>query len=441
MNNHFQKIALRFAAATGLLIGGGFVACSSKTDDPIAPPPPTTGGSGTGVSGSGSQTAGTGGTTGGGGGSTGGDATGGAGGGNGCPAGQQKLPTGECGCPAFNPDYCATAGKCVNFTKNPDFCGSCEMKCGETNACVNSACTPSLTDVTEIAGCGKLLLVTAASKLYALSAMTGELSSVPVAGGAATSIATGFTDAKAFAVDATGTSAYVVNGMKVTKVTLAGGAKLDLVTETKPIYDVAVDATSIYYAVDEPDTVAAEPVYAGVIKKASNSAAGAGTIVGLGMDNGQPQGVTVSGMNILYATESSKNVEVQKGLPVGADPHTDTLHYKLGASQGSLIFGHRSIQNDGTYVYWASDNVYRSKFAEAAPVQAQAAGSLGLTTAFAINATSVYVGSDMGDFGKSPIGTDMIAQLARGLKTISSIVVDDTSVYVAAECKILKAPL
>jgi hypothetical protein len=181
-------------------------------------------------------------------------------------------------------------------------------------------------------------------------------------------------------------------------------------------------------------------VYAGVIKKAP-LAGGTGMVVGLGMDNGQPQGVTVSGMNILYATESSKNVEVQKGLPVGADPHTDTLHYKLGASQGSLIFGHRSVQNDGTYVYWASDNVYRSKFADAAPVQAQAAGSLGLTTAFAINATSVYLGTDMGDFGKSPIGTDMITQLARGLKTISSIVVDDTSVYVAAECKILKAPL
>jgi hypothetical protein len=438
VNNHFQKIALRFAAATGLLVGGGFVACSSKTEEPIAPPPPVGGSSST--AGSGSQTAGTGGTTstGGGGAATGGDATGGTGGGNGCPAGQQKLPTGECGCPMFNPDYCATAGKCVNFTKNPDFCGSCDTKCGATNACVSSACTPDLTAVTEVAGCGKLLLVSAASKLYALSTMTGELSSVPVAGGAAVSIATGLTDAKAFAVDAT--NAYVVNGMKVSKVPLAGGAPVALVTETKPIYDVTVDATSIYYAVDEPDTAAAEPVYAGVIKKAP-LAGGTGMVVGLGMDNGQPQGVTVSGMNILYATESSKNVEVQKGLPVGPDPHTDALHYKLGASQGSLIFGHRSIQNDGTYVYWASDNVYRSKFGEAAPVQAQAAGSLGLTTAFAINATSVYVGSDMGDLGKSPIGTDMISQLARGLGMITSIVVDDTSVYVAADCKILKAPL
>lgn len=438
MNNNFQKIALRFAAVTGLLVGGTGVACSS-TSEPPAPGPPAPGPTG----GTGSTTAGTGGTGGttGGGGTTAGSGgtTAGSGGGNGCPAGQQMI-MGACGCPTFNPDYCAAAGKCVNFTKNPDNCGACGMACGATQACVSSACTPELTPVAEIASCGKLYLVYANTTLYALNSMAGELLSVP-ATGTPVSIATGLTGASAFAVDAT--SAYVVNGMKVTKVTLAGGAKLDLVTETMPIYDVAVDATSIYYAVDKPATEVTE-VYAGVIKKASNStmtAPAAAMVVGLGMDNGQPKGVVVSGTNILYATDSSKNVEVQKGLPVGADPHTDALHYKLGASQGSLVFGHRSIQTDGTYVYWMQDSVQRSKFGDAMPVQAQVAMSLGLTVAFALSPTTAYFGSDMGDFGKGTIPSDMSIPLARKLDAITSIVVDATSVYVASGCKILKAPL
>lgn len=365
---------------------------------------------------------------------------GGIGNSNGCPPGQFKLANGVCGCPVFAPNYCAAMGKCVNFTKAPETCGSCEHACGSTQACVDSACTPELVQLTELADCGSVLLVYANATLYALSTGVGELSSVPVAGGAPSMIATGLSEAVAFAVD--GTSAYVANGRKVTKVTLSDGAKADVATDVAPIYDVAVQGASLYYAVDKPaaDTSAAHADFGGFIKKVPIDGGTAEVVAG-GMDLGQPQGVAVSGTNVLYATESAKNVEVQKGLPVGANAYQDPLHYKLGASQGSLLLGHRSVQTDGGYVYWSNDAVQRSKFGDSAPFQEQATSSLGVTTAFALGGQKVYFGSDLGDLGKGTILADEVIPMARNLGRITSMVVEPGGVYVASECRILKAPL
>jgi hypothetical protein len=364
----------------------------------------------------------------------------GIGGSNGCPPGQLQLATGKCGCPVFAPNYCAAMGKCVNFAKAPETCGSCEQACGSTQACVDSTCTPDLEQLTELADCGSVLLVYANSTLYALSTGLGELSSVPVTGGAPAMIANGFGDAVAFAVD--GTSAYVANGMKVTKVTLSDGAKADVATDVAPIHDVAVQGASLYYAVDKPvaDTSAAHADFGGFIKKVTIDGGTAEVVAG-GMDLGRPQGVAVSGTNILYATESAKNVEVQKGLPVGANAYQDPLHYKLGASQGSLLLGHRSVQTDGGYVYWSNDAVQRAKFGDSAPVQEQATSSLGLTTAFALGGQRVYFGSDLGDLGKGTILADEVIPMARNLGRVTSIVVGSAGVYLASECRILKAGL
>lgn len=358
---------------------------------------------------------------------------------NGCPPGQQQLGSGKCGCPAFAPDYCGAIGKCVNFTKAPGTCGSCQHACGSTQACVASECTPELEQVVELPDCGSLLLVYANATLYALSTGAGELLSVSAGDGAPSTIATGLEGAVAFAVDAT--SAYVASGSKVTQVALSDGTKADVATDVMPIYDVAVQGSAVYYAVDKPaaDVSAAHADFGGFIKKVA-SAGGAPEIVAGGMDLGQPQGVAVAGMNVLYATESAKNVEVQKGLPVGADARVDPLHYKLGASQGSLLLGHRSVQTDGTYVYWSNDAVQRAKFADAAPVQEQATSSLGVTTAFAIDGAVVYFGSELGDLGKGQVPSDEAVAMARNLGRITSIVTSAASVYVAAECRILRAP-
>jgi hypothetical protein len=203
---------------------------------------------------------------------------------------------------------------------------------------------------------------------------------------------------------------------------LSDGIKVDVTTDVMPIHDVAVQGSAVYYAVDKPDTdvSVAHEDFGGFIKKVA-TAGGTPEIVAGGMDVGQPRGVAVLGTNVLYATENAKNVEVQKGLPVGADAHTDPLHLKLGASQGSLLLGHRSVQTDGTYVDWSNDAVQRSKFGDAAPVQEQATGSLGFTTAFAIDGGEVYFGSDLGDLGKGEIPSADAVAMARGLGRVTSI--------------------
>lgn len=362
---------------------------------------------------------------------------------------------GTCGpCPGYAPNLCEAAKSCANFTKDPMFCGSCDTACKETQSCSASVCMPELTAVgAEIATCGKLQLVAGNAKLYVLNTGGGELSTFDGTTGALTSVATGLTGATAFAVDAT--NAYVVAGMKVIKVTLAGGAKADYVTETMPIYDVTLDATAVYWAVDKPatDVDPAHVNFMGFVKKALKTAAPAtGEIVGGGMDMGQPKGVAVSGANILYASSSAQNVELQKGLPVldhnpeGEPPVIDPNHVKLGASQGSLIFGHRSVQTDGTYVYWANGTLQRSPFAAVDHTQKTAANSLGDIMAYAITATTAYVasapaGTEKVDLEKATFEAETSTWLARNLDPVSSIITDATSVYVASGCKILKTAL
>jgi hypothetical protein len=63
-------------------------------------------------------------------------------------------------------------------------------------------------------------------------------------------------------------------------------------------------------------------------------------------------------------------------------------------------------------------------------------------TAYAINATTVYMASDMGDLEKAAFGAEKSTWVARGLGKISSLVVDAGNVYAATEtCKVLKVGL
>jgi hypothetical protein len=259
--------------------------------------------------------------------------------------------------------------------------------------------------------------------LYVLNGMAGTLGAVALpAGGAPASVATGLTGASAFALDAM--NAYVVTGMSVTRVKLSDGTKSVVIQETGPIYDVALDTKgNLFY------TQAKE-----VRMVLASATLGTGTKVAEGIDDGEPQGVAISGDTVLYASASAFNVE--------SDPVAGEMHVKIGASQGSLFFGHRSVQADGTNVYWANGGVQAAAFAGAdhtgksvgTPVE-------GNVTAYAINATSktAYFASETGNFEKSAFTAETPTWVARGLGKVSSIVLDDASVYLAtADCKILK---
>ncbi len=423
MNTSLKQVVLRAAAAAGLLVGSSVVACSG-TEEPANKPAPTTAGN-TGTSGSATTTAGTGGSS-----SAGMDSGGGTGGAGKCPGNQIGKP-GACMCPAYAPQFCEAITKCVSPMKDADHCGGCDTKCGPTNACAAGACTPDLTTVAEVAGCGSLALVSAAGKLYVLSTMTGSLSSIalPAAAGATpTPIATGLTGGTAFAVDAT--NAYVATGMTVTAVKLADGTKTTLVTETSKIFDIAVDSGKIYYAVGKD------------VKEASATAAGTGVSVAVSADEGEAQGVAVSAGTVLYASAAAFNLEM--------DPVVGEGHVKIGASQAGLIFGHRSVQADATNVYWANGSLQSAAFVgddHAGKIVAQPIDGSAIV-AFAVDSTAktAYIATyepttmdhnlEKSAFDKAD---SEAIWMARGLDKVSSIVLDDTSVYLASACKILKS--
>lgn len=429
MNTQVNKSAARAFAAAGLLVGTCLFACSSSTDDATKPIIP-------GASGSGSMTQGGGGAGGsaagapGGGsaqsgasGSAGAMTTAGAGGTNGC-IGNMVNDMGVCKCPTYAPDFCPDVMKCSNQTKDPDHCGGCDTKCAATSACSAGMCTMEPTSIGEVAGCGELKLQQGGGKLYLLSTTTGTLKSMPIpAGGAAADVASGLTMASAFALDAT--YAYVAAGTSLLRVKLSDGTKNTVVTETKQIYDVAVAGDTLYYASGTD-----------VKSVAATANAGTGTSVAVGVDNGEPQGVAVSGDFVLYGSSVAFNVEAD---PIAPGPG----HLKLGASQGGMMFGHRSVQADADYVYWAiSNTVQRAPFTGDMHSQKTAGQALNNVTAYAINATTVYLASDMGDLEKAAFGAEKSTWMARGLDKVTSLVLDDANVYLANDkCKILKTAL
>ncbi len=418
MNTRFKQVVVRGAVASGLLVGLGAVGCSSTTDTPASP----------GTSGTATMST-SGASAGGSGGAAAGSSSSGSGGGGGAAAGKcsdgKVMVMGACACPPYAPLFCEAVPKCVTPMKDPDHCGDCATKCNAMSACAAGKCTPDLATFGEAAGCGSLKLLSTADKLYALSTMTGTLSSFALpAGGAAVPIATGLTGGTAFAIDAT--NAYVATGMTVTQVKLAGGAKTVLVTEATPIFDVAVDAGKIYYAVGKD------------IKQADAAAPSAGVSVAVSADEGMAQGVAVSGGMVLYASNDAFNLE--------ADPIVGDMHVKIGASQSNLIFGHRSVQADATSVYWVQQGVQRALFGGADHAGKTVAVPLNSAQviAYAVDsaAKNVYIATDDGSLEKSTWvdGMDTVEAtwMARALPTVSSVVLDATSVYVASECKILK---
>jgi hypothetical protein len=344
-----------------------------------------------------------------------------------CPGNQVKT-AGVCMCPGYAPTFCEAIPKCIKPMSDPDNCGGCAKPCGMTNACDAGVCTPDLTPVGEVAGCGSLALVSAGTTLYALSTMTGALSSFTLpAGGMPKSVATGLTGGTAFTVDAT--NAYVAAGMSLKRVNLMTGAIENVVTETKQIFDVAVDTGKLYYATDK------------FIKQVDATAKdGMGTTVATSIDEGEAQGVAVSGAVVLYASNSAYNLE--------EDPIAGDMHYKIGASQSGLIFGHRSVQADATNVYWVNSGVQSAPVAGTehpgktvlTPIDGIDGGDI---VAFAVDGAkkTSYAATKNGMIEKSTFdtGSDEAKWVARGITDVSSIVLDDTSMYIASGCKILKA--
>jgi hypothetical protein len=257
--------------------------------------------------------------------------------------------------------------------------------------------------------------------------MSGLSSIALPAGGAPKAIAATLMGGTAFAVDAT--NAYVAAGKDLKRVKLADGTTDTLVTEAATIYDVAVDAGSVYYATG-----------VNIMKVSATAAAGsAGVVAATAIDDGMAQGVTISAGYALYATGQAFNLESQALAQGGVE-------VKIGASQDELVFGHRSVQADATNVYWANHGIVTAPFTGVGvPAQMTIAAPIDTKKVIAYAVDPVkkmsYFATDDGSFEKSAFdkGNMDAIWVARALPTVTSVVLDDTSVYLSSQCKILKS--
>ena len=238
------------------------------------------------------------------------------------------------------------------------------------------------------------------------------LSSIPVAGGTATTLATSL--AQPYYLQHDATSLYVgLYTDVIDEIPLAGGTPVPLQTSNNTILTgLAVDATNVYhgedYSVPQDCSVVAVPK-------------GGGTRVTLASGGGwnHPVGLAVSGGNVYWGDLSPGEILM---APVG------------GGATTTLVAGIAPIAlaADATSIYWTDATGAVMKVAQAggAPVTlATSANAIDI----AVDGTDVYWATMAFDtpstISKVPIAGGAAVTLASGLHTVEGIAVDATNVY------------
>lgn len=430
---------------------GAPLACSSSEADPKITPPPPSGGSAGSPSGGGAGGGGAGSQ----GGSAGNTSSGSGGGGAVCtPAtAAADCPTGGfckmggCACPADKLDICTGAnvggganGLCTSKMADPENCGECGMKCEAGAACVAGVCGAPPTDVVTSEGCGSMRLVIQGTNVYWTESMSGKVRTAPLAGGAATDIATGQLNPTQIAADADGI--YWVNqgdatagSSTVMKKPLPGaGAAEELVAspDTVKLLTLAVGGGKVYYSHGSNIHAVSTEDGSGdmIVATATNFDLNPPD----GMPSGEPAGLVVNGTKLFWTTATRQGVEGD-GTAVGLDAYVE-----LGESQGNLL--HQDIATDGTNGYWVDGpKVQRAPMKP--PVEVTSTPDFDDIAAFTMNATDVYFVTKNGKLykhGINPPATPDAAVpptlLARDQVMANSIVLDATKAYWSSGCTI-----
>ena len=174
---------------------------------------------------------------------TGGAGTGSAGG---TASGMTGSSTGS-GPDCMAPEQ-ACGGSCIDTSGDTANCGSCGHSC-QGGACVVSRCQP-VTIATDQYGAGRIAANSAGVYWGMEPTKTPSNTSVvmyPSAGGPLIPLALGLTNA-VVALTEDSKSIYWAEGQHVTTVPVGGGAVTTLVAAMKPVTGIAVDATSLYWA-------------------------------------------------------------------------------------------------------------------------------------------------------------------------------------------------
>lgn len=444
----WSKLSVGFWLASGVLASGLVSACSSTTE-PIkagpttggTPPTTTTGGSATG--GSGGASAGS---------AASGAATGGtAGGGMGMPPidgkcgpnSVKRAADGLCYCQPATLTACSNG--CGDLQTDPDRCGDCDTKCGETQACRGGKCTAAPTVlVPAIAGCNSIKLAVADGTLYWTDKGHGIVQSIATMGGVAKPLVTDQAAPTQIAIN--GTALYwLASGAKaIMTSTLAGATPTEVVksaTDDIAAFTFSEDGKTLYFSAGR------------FVNKTTAAPAGAVTEVGH-EESGLPHALAVSGKLIAYPADLNGDVDIMTevaGTPaVCASPdsktETNSSCARVARSQGGLYLD-ASYIIDGDAYWLNGPQVVTSpadvpdgtnNFVATATNPKALAG-----TALTIVNKQVYFADDTGTLYHSGLTVNAeVEVLARAQKSPTSIAADDTNLYWAnTDCSIMSVPL
>jgi hypothetical protein len=395
-----------------------------------------------------------------------------------CVPGAFKY-SGVCACQPETPTVCDMM--CTDTTSDDANCGTCNNPCPATATCSGSKCGLAVTTVMPaISGCGNtfndvnlaMYIAVSGGNVYFTDAVHGTVGSVPVSGGAVSTVVSGEKSPGMIAIVGS-TALWIsvksavmsVNSYGATiatttaslrKATLPRGPASDLVTETNTNggimgFTLSPDGQTVYYSADT------------TVKSIPLAGAAAGTIVAMEMLLGVPTALAISadGKTIAYGTMLNGDVDV---ITLGASPASTngnncpantaccgtrdpadlsgeamlmTKCTRIARGQGSLFFG-GVILKDGR-VYWSNDGEIESNDATIGAtlgnVQVSATNG-GVITALGGTASNTYFGdtTDMlllrGIYTVPPNGEINPAptRLSRG-QTPTSIAFDATRVY------------
>jgi hypothetical protein len=293
-----------------------------------------------------------------------------------CVSGAFSRDGGPCTCQGDRPAVCGA--KCYNLQTDPLNCGACGNVCTGASVCVSGQCSAQPKSVlAPAAGCGIVHLVVSGTSIIYTDKTHGTVSSVPAAGGTATSLATGQMGPTLIALN--GSTLFWLNSTSksIVKAPLAGTPVTNLITETGDIngFAVSADGGTVYYST------------ASKINKVSASG-GAATLVATEVKQGVPGNLGLDGTHLVYATNHNGDVDVVtladgKMAQCGIDPPSGGEAYgimcnRIARSQGQLFFDlldtarGPSIYMMGGKAYWidgssvkAADGVTTTPSAEA----------------------------------------------------------------------------
>ncbi len=282
-------------------------------------------------------------------------------------------------------------GTCANETDGTDPKSQCA---GET--CCSGACADLATDPKNCFTCGNVCAATAPS------------TSTCTATGCLTTLAAGEDDSDRVAVD--GTTVYWTNsnasGM-VRSIPIGGGAATSLVTSINGPVGLALDANNVYFAVTSGNNLRSVPLGGGA---STTLLSGLSTPTDVALDT-----------SYVYWTQDVAMGSIMRCLKTACVPMV------VAPAQDEP----RHVATDGVNVYWAdyvTGTVMQTPVGGGV-LTTLASGQVE-PSGVAIDAANVYFDTGDGTLRKVPIGGGTLTTLATGLSTPAGIVVDANNVYV-----------